>query len=77
MISITVEFYLGLTYDFTKKVAWGEASVEVEVEVLFFSTSVTLTVRREFARGSKDIPFEEMMPEKEWDSYWSAFAVEG
>ena len=77
LISITIEFYLGLTYDFTKKVAWGEASVEVEVEVLFFSTSVTLSVRREFARGSKDIPFEEMMPEKEWESYWSAFAVEG
>lgn len=76
LISASLEFYLGLTYG-PGQVAWGEASIEVEVEVLFFSTSVTLTVRREFCSGSLDIPFEEMMPEPAWENYLAAFAKEG
>lgn len=75
LVSISLEFYLGLTYG-PGQVAWGEASMEVEVEVLFFSASVTLTVRREFTGGSLDIPFEEMMPEPAWDRYLAAFAEE-
>lgn len=75
LISVSLEFYLGLTYG-PGQVAWGEASMEVEVEVLFFSTSVTLTVRREFCSGSLDITFEEMMPEPAWKNYLAAFAEE-
>ena len=57
IITISVEFYMGLTYASGGKVA-GEAKLTVEVEVLFFSASVTLKVRREFggSSGSAALP---------------------
>jgi hypothetical protein len=52
LVHLAVEFYLGFTYDFGKKEAWGEATVTVEVDVLLFSGSVTLgPVRKRFAGG--------------------------
>lgn len=52
IISISLEFYLKLAYRFEDSKVWGEATLIVEVEVLFFSKSVSLTVEREFAGGS-------------------------
>jgi hypothetical protein len=49
LISLHVTFYLGLTYDFNSNTLWGEADVTVEVSVLFFDKSVTLTMRKQFA----------------------------
>lgn len=72
LITVSVEFYLELTYE--DPLVWGQASMTVEVEVLFFSASVTLTVRREFAGGSRDLPFDEMISLPEWDNYLAAFA---
>jgi hypothetical protein len=72
LITVSVEFYLALNFDDPR--VWGEASMTVEVEVLFFSTSVTLTVRREFAGGSRDLPFDEMISLPQWDNYLAAFA---
>lgn len=55
IVSMSVEFYLGFTYDFAKKEVWGEASVTVEIEVLIFSGSVTLgPVRKRFGGGGAD-----------------------
>jgi len=53
LVTVSVEFYLGFTYYFPVgttpcKIA-GEASVTVEVDVLFFSASVSLSFRREFS----------------------------
>ena len=70
-----MEFYLGLTY--SKPKAWGEAKVTVKVEVLMFSKSVTVTMRREFAGSSKVLPFKEMMPLPQWQAYCDAFAKGG
>ena len=72
LITVSVEFYLELNYEDPR--VWGQASMTVKVEVLFFSTSVTLTVRREFAGGSRDLPFDEMISLPEWDNYLAAFA---
>jgi hypothetical protein len=72
MVTVSVEFYLALNYEPPR--VWGEASVTVEVEVLFFSASVSLSVRREFAGGSRDLPFHEMISLPEWDNYLAAFA---
>ena len=72
LITVSVEFYLELNYDNPR--VWGQASVTVKVEVLFFSTSVTLSVRREFAGGSRDLPFHEMISLPDWDNYLAAFA---
>ena len=61
IITISVEFYMALTYATGGKVV-GEATLTVEVEVLFFSTSVSMSVRREFAGGggsSAALPMDE------------------
>jgi hypothetical protein len=54
IITITVEFKLALQYinDGGQSKLAGEASLVVKVEVLFFSASVTLKVRKEFAGSS-------------------------
>jgi hypothetical protein len=49
LITISAEFYLGLTYESAGNRCWGQAKLTVEIEILFFSFSVTLTVEREFA----------------------------
>ena len=54
LITISAEFYMALTYASTAAGSrvWGEASLKVSIKILFFSTSVTLRVEREFAGSS-------------------------
>lgn len=49
LITISAEFYMALNYDDGR--VWGQATLTVEVEVLFFSKTVSMTVEREFAGG--------------------------
>ena len=51
IITVSVEFKMGLTYVSAGNKVWGRATLTVEVKVLFFSQSVDLTVEREFAGG--------------------------
>ena len=51
IVRISIEFYLELTYEFDTHRCFGTASVTVEIEVLFFSFSVSMTVQKEFAGG--------------------------
>jgi hypothetical protein len=59
LITVSLEFYLGLTYDSTDGSVWGEASVKVEIEILFFSKTVSVTARRQF-RGGKGTALEHL-----------------
>jgi len=54
LITISAEFYLALNYESTASGSrvWGEASLKVSIKILFFSTSVTLRVEKEFAGSS-------------------------
>ncbi|PYQ28271.1 MAG: hypothetical protein DMF56_15760 [Acidobacteria bacterium] len=76
IITVSIEFYLGLTYA-TKAIAphgghlWGQASVTVKISILFFSISVGVTLEREFA-GS-DPTFRQLMPFGAWTDYCGAF----
>ena len=73
LISITVQFYLELRYADSPTRLSGTASLTVEVEVLFFSESVTMTVHREFAK-SGDPTFEDVVPTAAlWGQYCDAF----
>ena len=47
LITVSVELYLGLSYTTNKTIA-GEASLTVEIDILFFSKSVKIDVRKEF-----------------------------
>lgn len=61
LICISVEFYLGLSYDTQRKKVWGEATVTVEIEIAFFSKSVDLTVERSFSGSNGDPTFKQLM----------------
>jgi len=54
IITVSVEFKMGLTYLSAGNKVWGQATLTVEVQVLFFSKSVDLTVEREFAGGGTE-----------------------
>ncbi|MCU1265341.1 MAG: hypothetical protein JWM21_1659 [Acidobacteria bacterium] len=74
IIKVTVEFNLSFTYDSGRDKAFGRATLTVEVEVLFFSASVELTVERAFG-GSGDPKFGQLFSEPQmWNDYALAFA---
>ncbi|MGA2256759.1 MAG: hypothetical protein ABSG53_19085, partial [Thermoguttaceae bacterium] len=74
LISASVEFYLGFTYYFGPpcKIA-GEATVTIEVHVLFFSASVHASLRREFSDPA--ITFTDLIAPGDWDYYCDSFAA--
>ena len=72
IISISMEFYLGLTYLDPGK-AYGTASVSVSVSVLFVSVSVSVTMQKTIG-GSGDPSFRQALTEKNWTTYCEAFA---
>lgn len=51
LISMSLEFMLGLAYENRGGEAWlvGECSLAVEIDILFFSVTVDLRMRREFS----------------------------
>ncbi len=61
IITISLEFYMGLTYQSVGNQVWGRASLTVEIEILFFSVGVTLTVERQFAGSSGGAAIDGMM----------------
>jgi len=85
IITISMEFYLSLNAIIVKKMVngeqvqkvekmIGEASVKVKIEVLFFSKSVTVKVRRELRAADADPLFSDTIPEPAWLDYCKAFA---
>lgn len=91
IITITAEFYLGLTYKSEGNIVEGEASLTVSIDILFFSTSVTLRVRKQFAgpasssaartlAGAAPAPaaqprFKDLMSASDWNTYCDSFAA--
>lgn len=75
LIKVSVEFNLSFTYDSGTEKAYGRATLTVHVEVLFFSTSVELTVERAFGGQGGDPKFGEMYDTAGlWSQYALAFA---
>lgn len=84
LISVSLTFHLALAYHCEQKSAsnpvsttrlYGEASLVVEVEVLFFSASVTVKVKREFAGAESDPTFADLIPDPStWQDYCLAYA---
>ena len=49
--TLSVEFYLGMTFEDPPNELWGQATLTVKVEVLLFSATVKLSVERRIAGG--------------------------
>lgn len=73
IITISVSFYLGLSYQSDGKVR-GQATLTVKVEVLMFSTSVNLTVEHSFSGSAGDPTFGQLVDQSDWNEYAQAFA---
>ena len=75
LISVSLEFYLSFRYETAKNAAYGRATLTVKVEVLFFSTSVEVTVEKRFGGSSGDPLFLDTFTSPAvWDEYAGAFA---
>jgi hypothetical protein len=75
LISVSLEFYLIFAYEFAKNAAYGRATLTVKVEVLFFSTSVDITVEKRFGGSGGDPTFlDEFTSSSVWSDYAGKFA---
>jgi hypothetical protein len=75
LIKISLEFTLSFTYDGGRDKAYGRATLTVQVEIVFFSTSVEITVEKAFGGSSGDPAFGQLFPSSEtWSEYSEAFA---
>jgi hypothetical protein len=74
IISISIVFYLGLTYQSPPASAYGTASVSVTVSVLCFSASVTLTVTKQIYSSDPTISFAQAISATDWSNYCASFA---
>ncbi|MGZ5904006.1 MAG: hypothetical protein ACXWKQ_01550 [Reyranella sp.] len=73
LISVALEFNLSFTYD--GKAATGEATLTVEVKVLFFSKSVSISVQKRFGGSAGDPTFAQIITTPQvWAQYADAFA---
>jgi len=76
IISVSLEFYLSLTYA-SKGITphggtlWGQAKLTVKISILFFSVSVSVSMEREFA-GS-DPYFWQLVEPSDWLTYCEAY----
>jgi hypothetical protein len=74
IISITLDIYLGLTYEFDNNKVTGTATVSISVHIIFFSISASVTVERKFG-GEGDPKFLDAIPDQStWNEYADAFA---
>ena len=75
LITASIELYMALTYLMDKEKAYGEATLKIKVEVLFFSKTVTLHTQRTFAGSGSDPNFQTAITQNDWKEYCEAFAA--
>ncbi|MGW1817560.1 hypothetical protein ACWCQM_28830 [Streptomyces sp. NPDC002125] len=77
IVSVTVEFYLELTYQKSggESVIRGRGTLSVSVRIAFFSKTVSLTLERSFAGAPGDPTFAQCVEPQDWDTYCLAFAA--
>jgi hypothetical protein len=61
IITASIELYLELRYEFQTGKCIGKAKLTIEISVLIFSGSVTITCERKFAGSNGDPTFREMV----------------
>lgn len=75
LITASLELYMALTWLIDKEKAFGEASLKIKVEVLFFSKTVTIHTQRSFAGNGSDPNFGMSLTQGDWEQYCAAFAA--
>ena len=76
-VSLTFNLQLGYHKEGGNALMYGEATLVVEIEVLFFSAEVSVRCRREFGGSAADPKFIDLMPNQGlWSEYCDAFVAE-
>ncbi|GAB7029063.1 hypothetical protein AB0G35_12280 [Streptomyces sp. NPDC021749] len=78
IVTVSVEFYLELTYEKKGKqsIVRGRGTLTVSVRIAFFSKSVSLELERTFAGAPVDPTFAQCFSkEQDWPEYCAAFAA--
>lgn len=81
LISASITLELSLTYHFDTGKLIGRASLVVEIEILFFSASVEISVERRLAGSKGDPTMRDIMPpdldgsNADWAEYCNAFSA--
>jgi hypothetical protein len=74
IVSVSIEMYMELSYEFSSGKCVGRATISVEVEIAMVSETVEISCERRFAGSSADPTFEELVPPDAWADYCGAFA---
>ena len=86
LISVSLTFHLSLAYEAIedgtkaggspamKSRLFGQATLVVEIEILFFSASVKVKVEKTFIGSDADPSFAQLIDETAWSDYCGAFA---
>lgn len=61
IVSVSIEIYLELRYEFESGKCAGRATITIEIEVFMFSMSVPLSCERKFAGSNGDPGFRDLM----------------
>lgn len=75
LISASIELRLELEYKIGPNKLIGRASIEIEVNLLFFSASVSISVERRLAGSNDDPTLADLMTAQDWQEYAAAFAA--
>ena len=76
LISVSLTFNLQLSYlkEGSRSTVWGEATLTVAIDILFFSFDVSVKCRREFAGSPSDPTFLDLVPDAQsWQQYCLAY----
>ena len=72
LITVSVEFYLGLTYFHGNPTRiYGEATIRIEIDTFLFSKTVSVKLTREFA--DPKVSFQDLISKNDWEEYCEAF----
>lgn len=76
IISVSIDLNLTLSYQVSngKEMVQGRATLTVSVHVLFFSTSVQLSVEKSFGKSPGDPTVQQVISAADWTSYAAAYA---
>jgi hypothetical protein len=80
VVTVSIELYLELHYEFSSHKCVGSATITVEVDCTLFSTSVDITATKKFAGSGPDPTMAELLDvtpagtSADWETYCAAFA---
>jgi hypothetical protein len=76
IISVSIDLNLTLTYQVSngKEMVQGRATLTVSIHVLFFSTSVQLSVEKSFGKSPGDPLVQQVISAADWATYAAAYA---